>query len=198
VPPRTNQARIGCAVLAAGSSQRLGRPKQLLSYRGTPLIRRIGEVVLASGSHAAAVVTGCNAQDVARALEDLALEKLDNPHWSEGVAASIRVAAAWAARLELDALLMAACDQVHLSALHLDHLMARFTDPTDIVASSYAGTAGIPALFGAAWYPQLSALQGDRGAGALLRAHAPTQLVAWSDGEFDIDTEHDVARAGLR
>jgi CTP:molybdopterin cytidylyltransferase MocA len=188
--------RIGCAVLAAGSSKRLGRPKQLLSYCGAPLIHRIGAEVLASGCHAAAVVTGCSGQDVGRAVAALAIETLDNPRWSEGVAASIRVATEWAAQRELDGLLLAACDQLHLSAAHLAELMARCERVTDIVASGYAGTAGIPALFGAAWYPQLLHLQGDRGAGELLRANAATQLVAWPAGEHDIDTEHDIARIG--
>jgi molybdenum cofactor cytidylyltransferase len=186
--------RIGCAILAAGGSSRLGRAKQLLSYRGVPLIRHVGALALATGCDAVAVVTGSGAPEVARAVRELALELLDNPDWREGVAASIRVASAWATQRALDALLLTACDQVHLTSAHLEQLIAYYENHTSVIASAYADTVGIPVLFGAAWFGGLLQLEGDRGAGALLRAHAPTQLVAWPAGEFDIDSELDVER----
>jgi CTP:molybdopterin cytidylyltransferase MocA len=93
-----------------------------------------------------------------------------------------------------DALLLAACDQWQLTAQHLGRLMACFQRPTAAAGSQYAQTCGIPALFGAAWFPHLLSLRGDRGAGSLLHAYAATQRVPWPGGAFDLDTEQDLAR----
>jgi hypothetical protein len=41
-------------------------------------------------------------------------------------------------------------------------------------------------------------LEGDQGASALLSAANETALVDWPDGEFDIDTASDIARAAAR
>jgi molybdenum cofactor cytidylyltransferase len=192
---RPNSPRIGCALLAAGSSQRLGRPKQLVTYRGVSLVRRSAQALASTRCEALAIVVGFQSGDVLQAVRGLPLEPLENANYSEGIAASIRLAVSWASARELDALVLAACDQVHLTAAHLEQLIARYTHVSDIVASAYADTCGIPALFGSAWFSRLSQLQGDRGAGALLRTHAQTQFVAWPEGELDIDTEADLARA---
>jgi CTP:molybdopterin cytidylyltransferase MocA len=40
---------VGCLVLAAGSSRRLGQPKQLLPYRGRPLLDAVLDTAGPSG-----------------------------------------------------------------------------------------------------------------------------------------------------
>jgi molybdenum cofactor cytidylyltransferase len=192
--PRERWPRVGCALLAAGDSRRLGQPKQLIDYRGVPLVRHVAQTALAARCAACAVVVGSHASDVRAALQGLPVDMLDNSAWTEGIAASIRVAVGWARRLQLDALLLAACDQWRLTPEHLRRLIARVQRPTDAAASVYAETCGVPALFGAAWFPRLLSLRGDRGAGSLLRACAATQRVPWPGGAFDLDTEQDLAR----
>ncbi|HEY2736548.1 MAG TPA: NTP transferase domain-containing protein, partial [Polyangiales bacterium] len=102
----------------------------------------------------------------------------------------------WARDRAFDALLIVACDQLHLIAAHLGQLIGMYAYETDIVASQYAGTYGIPALFGRAWFSRLDELRGDRGAGALLRTYTATRAIFWPEGEVDIDTEGDVERHG--
>ena len=46
--------RVAGVILAAGASERLGRPKQLLRHRGEPLIHRAARLAHAAGSGAAA------------------------------------------------------------------------------------------------------------------------------------------------
>ena len=49
---------IAAILLAAGESARLGRPKQLLRFRGRTLLRHAAETALASGCDGVYVVLG--------------------------------------------------------------------------------------------------------------------------------------------
>jgi CTP:molybdopterin cytidylyltransferase MocA len=177
------------AILAAGSSSRLGRPKQLVLVEGEPLLRRTVRLALATPCSAIAVVVGANRDAVTPALADLAVTALVNDAWPEGVASSIRAAAAWAESQGATGLLVMVCDQPRLTTEHLAALLAEHARTGAIVGSAYRNTVGVPAVFPASSFPALAALQGDRGARALLGGAA---AIAWDDGAIDVDSEADV------
>lgn len=186
--------RTAAAILAAGASRRLGQPKQLVQFQGSPLIRHIATIALSTQGHATAVVLGAEAARVEAALAGVACERLNNPQWQEGMAASIRVAARWAQDRGHDALLLLTCDQLRLTAAHIDQLWDTWrARPHAPVASAYAATIGIPAVFPRADYPALLQLRGDRGAASLLRARDVSQ-VPWPAGSDDLDTPRDLAQ----
>jgi len=187
-------SRIACAILAAGASRRLGHPKQLLLHRGRPLVLAAAECACQSRAAACAVVVGVHAEAVRAALGDLALEVLDNPDWSEGVASSIRTATAWAMRQHCQGLLIGLCDQPKLSAVHLDRLIAESDGGRLTVASYYAEKNAVPALFSESWFGDLLQLHGDSGAGALLNGGLRVSNVPWPDGQFDVDTSEAARR----
>jgi CTP:molybdopterin cytidylyltransferase MocA len=141
-----------------------------------------------------AVVLGAESARVAEALDGLTCEQLQNVAWTEGMASSIRIAAAWAEQHELTALLLLVCDQLRITDQHIEQLWHAWTSrPDAAVASAYADTLGIPAIFPRRMYPELLGLQGDRGAAKLLRAAAVT-VVPWPDGAYDLDTPEDLER----
>jgi CTP:molybdopterin cytidylyltransferase MocA len=193
-----SRQRIGCALLAAGGSTRLGRPKQLLSIEGQPLVRHVLAQLKAAELTRYAVVLGCDAEQVEAAVAASGCDLLDNPAWAEGIAASIRVATSWARAHQLDALLLAVCDQPLLTSAHVRALCDMHEPRSATVASGYAGTLGVPAIFGADWYSRLETLAGDRGAGALLRADPTVAVIDWPDGAIDVDTADEAERSGLR
>jgi CTP:molybdopterin cytidylyltransferase MocA len=179
---------IGCAVLAAGASRRLGRPKQLVPAGGVPLIRRAALAASESRCQRVVVILGARAAEIAPALDGLTVERLVNRYWTEGMASSVRAAVMWARKRALDALLLSVGDQPAMSALHLDALIAASGDGLRAAASSYAGVLGVPALFPRSWYPRLALLRGDQGARHLLRAADDVTAVEWRDGAVDLDT----------
>lgn len=182
----------GIAILAAGASRRLGQPKQLVIVEGQPLLRRVAVLAEAVGCEGVAVVLGCEAERAAATLSGLTCEPLINRDWSEGIASSIRVAAAWAQHRDFDALLLLACDQTRLDSAYLLQLWAAWLAKPELpAASAYAGAIGIPAIFPRAHYAALLELQGDRGAAKLLRGSEVTQL-PWPDGAYDLDTPADL------
>ena len=82
---------VAAVVLAAGSSSRLGTPKQLLRYRGETLLHRTVRLALAAGLDPVHVVLGCDAPAVGAALEGLRdrVTTVINPDWQTGMGSSL-------------------------------------------------------------------------------------------------------------
>ena len=182
---------IGIVILAAGNSSRLGRPKQLLEYRGSTLLTRLVLEASGAGTRPIAVVSG--AVDLSTAIAGLDVSIVENPRWSEGMASSISAGVAWMSEQAVDAAFIAVCDQPHVTAsLFRAMLAARERDVKGIVACSYSGTTGIPVLFDRQYFALLQQLTGQEGAKKILHAHAAdVAIVPFPEGATDIDTEDD-------
>ena len=186
---------IAALVLAAGSSNRLGTPKQLLPVDGRPLVRHVVEAANASSCDAVAVILGAHAQRIEGAIGGLDVVMLPNTRWIEGMAASIRVGVAWADAQDFDAVMIVVADQLRITRDHLDALVLAHRERNVISASKYCGVLGVPAVFPRSAFASLMALAGDRGARDVLRASSDDVAeVAWDDGAFDIDVPADLSR----
>ncbi|HWR83150.1 MAG TPA: nucleotidyltransferase family protein [Candidatus Deferrimicrobium sp.] len=186
-----------CAViLAAGASDRLRRPKQLLLHRGKMLVAHAIECALSSRCEEVVVVIGANAQLVRKEVEPYPVHVVENDAWSEGKASSIRAAVEFVLKRfqKADAALFLTCDQPHISTHLLDAMIEKFEVAGDApVACAYAGTVGIPALIPRRWFPALLQLSGDQGARAILEAHRDELLtVEFPEGVVDIDRPADI------
>lgn len=164
--------RVVAVVLAAGSSTRLGRPKQELVYEGETLLARATRI----------------AREVAD--EVIVVTRENNPEADEGIASSIRVGVRAAGEARVLILL---CDQPRITAAHLRALLAV---DAPIVATGYRGIAGVPAVFAPEVIPELLALRGDRGARTVIEQHE-AQVVMFEDAAIDIDTEDEACNAGI-
>jgi molybdenum cofactor cytidylyltransferase len=187
-------ATIGLILLAAGSSSRLGRPKQLLHYKGRTLLRHAAEVAVASPCRPLVLVTGALHVELAPEINDLPFHVVRNDNWTDGMAGSI---AAGLAELEtaaegpeVDAVVVMLCDQPLLTPEVIGELIVQFQATGQlVVASSYAGIKGVPALFSRKIFPQLLELRGAAGARELLQQYTHLPTVKFSGGATDVDTE---------
>jgi molybdenum cofactor cytidylyltransferase len=177
---------IPAVILAAGASRRLGRPKQLVRFGAETLLARA--VAAASACDPVIVVTGCQAEAVARELSRLPVHRVFNPGWEEGMASSIR-AGVRALPPGAEGALFLVCDQPAVDRLMVERLLEAWRGVP--VASVYAGVRGIPAILPAAAFPALLALRGDRGAKALL-AGPDVVEVPFPEGAWDIDEPGDL------
>lgn len=195
---RPLHAQVATIVLAAGGSARLGRPKQLVELEGVPMVRRVAETCLAANGGPVAVVLGASAGEVARALEGLAVATIANDGWQEGIASSIRAGLAWAEGRGCGALAVVLGDQPCVPSAHLMALRDAWGAGAAIAATrwidpkSAADTVvGAPAIFDRARWDALARLDGDRGAGSLLRA-PEVVAIDCPPAAFDLDTSDDL------
>ena len=189
---------VGAVILAAGGSRRFGRPKQLLRVEGETLVRRAVRAA-AEGCRAGVVVVAGDARALVEAeLDECGATVIQNPDWERGLGTSIRYGLRHliTAAPELDAMLLLACDQPFVDAGIVAALVAkRATTGKAIVASSYANTLGIPALFDRSCFEALLALPDDSGAKALIESrHDDVASIEFEKGAIDIDTPADFER----
>ena len=176
----------------------MGSPKQLLRLEGESLVRRAATTALASRAARVFVVVGAEAEAVAREIEDLPVEQVENVHWAEGIGTSIRagVEAATVVQPPLDAVLITLADQPAVTSALLDALIAASeAAPAGLVACEYAETLGVPALFARRHFDALRRLSGDRGGKALLAAHGEAVVrIRFAPAAIDLDTPADYER----
>jgi molybdenum cofactor cytidylyltransferase len=184
---------IGAVVLAAGGSARFGKPKQLAIFQGEPLVRRI--VAAAKDAGCAPVVVVAGAVQITPALSGLPVLVIDHPNWSNGLGSSIAVGVKHAATItaNLDAVILLSCDQPFVNAATLRQLIQlHLENGKPIVASAYAETLGIPALFDRSCFGDLLQLRGDSGAkGVILARRHDVAPFNFPAAAIDIDTAPD-------
>jgi xanthine dehydrogenase accessory factor len=194
---RALHADIATVVLAAGGSHRLGHPKQLVEHDGEPLVRRVAGTCIAMHGGPVGVVLGSRAQEVSAALEQLPIAQLANDAWQDGLASSIRAGLRWADTTNAGALLIVLGDQPLVTVEHLSALRDAWLAGAPIAASRFGGILGAPAIFDRSRWTALAQLEGDQGAGRLLRAE-DVIAIDWPDGALDIDTADDVRALASR
>lgn len=187
-------AETAVVVLAAGAGSRMGSPKQLLAYGSSTLVRHAVEQALQSKASKVVVVVGAESDAVAAALAGLDVEIAPNPLWQGGMGTSIH--AGVEAAQPCGNVILTLADQPQLDAAVYDRLMdLREQTGQDIVASSYAGTVGVPVLFSGRHFDDLRALGASEGCkGLILRHLAEAKLVDCPEAEADIDTPEDYAQ----
>jgi CTP:molybdopterin cytidylyltransferase MocA len=189
---------VAAIVLAAGASRRLGQSKQLLKHDGETLLKRAIRLANEAGASPLFAVLGADFHVICASIPfDNAIRVL-NKHWEQGIATSIHAGlhALNAAVPDATGALLLACDQPRLTAIHLRTLIGTFAaqPAPSIIASTYAGVLGVPAVFPRSVFPELKALRGDTGARPLLmQPPCPLIAVEFAGGEVDIDSPADLA-----
>ena len=190
--------RVPAIILAAGASRRLGQPKQLVRIAGEGLLARTLRIVREAECEPVLVVLGAHREEIAAVVDLSEVEVILNPDWEQGIATSIQagIRALQGVDPDSNAAFILVCDQPRLTAEHLRKLVDAHVRAGEqaIVASGYAGTSGIPAIFPASQFTSLLALRGDAGARQLLRTPGNFLVtVEFQEGEIDIDTPSDLA-----
>ena len=183
-------------LLAAGSSTRLGQPKQLLRRDGETLLHRAARIALETGPEVFIVVLGSDPSAYQAALQDLPHETAINEKAASGMASSLQAAASHVAGHAQVLVLMS--DQPALSTAHLQRLLdgAR-RSCSGCAATRLQGLAGVPAVVPGHWFDALPQRASNAGFRARLRALADDALLLLPAGglELDIDTPQDLAHA---
>jgi len=183
----------GIIILAAGSSSRLGRPKQLLVYNHKTLLQHVIDEAKLADLSPIVVVIGANADELSKSSNLSGTNIIINDSWETGMSSSIAAGLAALIDNKPQNMILSVCDQPQINAqLFSDLVRMKNKTGSGIVASAYAGTLGTPVLFNEKYYDALLNLTGNEGAKKLLNLHQnEVSFIPFEDGQIDIDTEED-------
>ncbi|WP_010138736.1 nucleotidyltransferase family protein [Oceanicola sp. S124] len=167
---------IATILLAAGTSSRMrGRDKLMEEIDGTPLLRRMAQVVTSAGLGPLYValpeLPHPRARARIQALEGLPRIAVPVPEASEGMGASLRTAVS-ALAWPLRGVMVLPADMPDITAADLRLVASAFRgEPLPILRGASGKTPGHPVLFPPDLVPDLRELRGDRGAASVIAAH---------------------------
>lgn len=181
-------------VLAAGSSRRLGRIKQLLPLGGKPLLAWPLAAAQQAGLAPIVLVLGYRAEEIAAVVDLTGIEMVVNARHLEGMSTSLQCAIA-ALGSDVDAVIVLTGDQPLVDAALLRSLLeAAASSELSIVATDHGAFQGVPMLLKRQIWPRVAEISGDQGARALLRRYPEEVLLVAShnaDSALDVDSEEE-------
>ena len=189
---RTDPSFATGLVLGAGGSRRLGRPKQVLPYRGGTLLGHVVGVARECRFDQLVVAIG-GAADEVRASVDLAdADVVVNDDYGEGCSSSI-AAALGAVDARCGVLVLMLGDQPGVDARTVGALLAGRGD-APLAVCRYDDGPGHPVAFTRSVFGELAALHGDKGVWRLLdRSPGVVQVPVAGRIPIDVDTQEDYA-----
>lgn len=176
---------VAILILAAGLSQRLGSPKQLLEYQGQSLLQN--SVTKALGVCQDVYVLLGNAFEECKTHAQGA-RILYHQDYHKGIGSSIKKGVRDLSHFGF--ILITLCDYPLLPQEHLLKLIES-KDPQKITATSCGGIHSSPAIFPKKYYPLLLELKDDEGAKKLLEKYPKISVEIHKKYLFDIDTKED-------
>lgn len=183
---------VACVLLAAGAGSRFGGGKLLAEFDGERLFERAMNALPEELFVRVAVVSGC--EDILAESGRRGFLAVRNTAPEQGVSLSIRLGLE--AAKPCSAALFLVGDQPLLRKESVRRILeAGEANPDKIIAPEAPdGRLGNPCLFPAAFFPELSSLEGDRGGKCVILAH-PEALFTVSLPEeelFDTDTKEEL------
>ena len=186
---------VSAVILAAGKSERMGRPKLALKLGERSLVGCVVESALLSRAGEVIVVLGKDLDELHSEVKTMASSSgkgvrvvfSENPE--QGMSFSMRLGIA-AVSEKADGVLFLLGDQPLVRPEHIDAIISRFEKgDVLIVHALYNGKRGNPVLFSASLLGELRAVRGDKGGRDVLAAHesqaAGVELPVWVGQDVD-------------
>lgn len=189
---------MGAVILAAGSSSRLGHPKQLVNYKGKSLLQNTIDCIDHFEFNPSVVLLGANKDEILTKINSHSSSIFINNDWPEGIASSIRFGLEKSQELNrsMKQILYLLSDQPYVSGTIIQSLIDKHSLGNQMItACTYNNNIGVPAIFDKSLFPELMRLKGDAGAKKIMMRHRKNvQTIPFDGGGFDVDTKDDVEK----
>ena len=184
---------VGCLLMAAGNAERFGENKLLCAaWDGRSLIEHALDAIPQECFARVLVVT--QYPEITALAKERGFETLQNEHPERGQSGTIRLGTR--ALSDCGAICFMVAAQPLLRRETLTREVDFFSSHRElIVALGHNGVRGNPCLFPARFFPELLALEGDVGGGAVIRKHLDELLLFPADERElrDADTKDALA-----
>ncbi len=189
------ELRVSAVLLAAGSSMRMGRSKQLLPLNNKPLIRHCLDTIVASQIGDVVVVLGADRAGIEKAIEDYRIKKVFNPDPSSDMAESLRIGLRRTDESSSGCLVCLSDHPMVLSRTIRTLIALHSKNPGRIIIPVYHGKKGHPTLFPMPVVKEV--FKGHTLRDVIQRFADSVELVPVEDKGiiFDIDTMEDYKEA---
>lgn len=183
-------------ILAAGSSSRLGKSKQLLFYKDDFLINYVInqlEKVKIINNY---LVLGAFASDIKKIIKSENIRIITNDKWENGIGSSIKTALLTAKKEipDLDSISFHLSDQYKINSEHIRNLFNHFNKAKDkIICSNYQSVWGVPAIFPSKYFSEILISGDDIGCREIINNNRNNTIpLNFEDAGFDIDYQSDI------
>ena len=186
-------------LLAAGESSRMGKPKALLDWFGTPLVVAQANSLLNGGAKRVAVVTGAHHDLIRQVVSDKPdVTVINNPNWMSGKTTSIKAGLS-ALSDECDTIILLAVDQPRPTWVVERALKSHIQSRCLVTSPRYRGHGGHPLLFDISILDQLKNISEEReGVREVMKRHEDEMNRAHFDNpviRLDLNTPADYEAA---
>ena len=199
---------IGIVILAAGLSERMGSPKQLLKIGDQSLIQHVVKIATSSSFDPIVVVLGNEHEKVGKEITDFDVATVFNHNFKKGMGTSVAKGVEEIQKLEskLDGIIILLVDQPFVDDKILIELEKKYrTSGKKIIASKYRNALGVPTFFDKSTFSELESLSGKKGAKMIIQKYLEIDQVDYVDfpkGAIDLDLPTDyqqfIANLGKR
>jgi len=185
-------AKIPILLLAAGSSSRMGQPKQLLPWGKQTLIEHQIQTLLQTGNPVN-VVLGSNSNLILPVAEKYGINIFVNTDWESGMGSSISFGILQIIQKFQDVrgVLITLLDQPMVTTSYIEKMLGAFHPGSQqiLVSQAASGWTGVPVLFDKFYFKELTELSHDEGAKKITKRHADC-VILLDGGEIleDMDT----------
>ena len=189
-----DKKKYALVILAAGNSNRLGHPKQLVQWEKSTLLNYVIEQAFKVPEIDLYVTLGGN-KDVIRDSIPSNVNVFYNPNWNEGMGESIAFSVSQVIAIHnFDAIIISVSDQPFITTNNYLSLITQFEKgKSSIIVSKYNSGKGPPTLFSSKHFHDLMQLKGDIGANGIVQANSmELDFVLFPKGNIDIDTKEDL------
>ena len=181
-------APIGCLIMAAGNASRFGENKLTASFDGKSLFSLALAAIPADTFARVTVVSQYPV--LLQEAEQAGFHAIRNDRPDDGISRTIRLGTE--AMADCAGILYMVADQPLLRQETVLRIVQDWRQhPGCIVGAAHNGHRGNPCLFPARFFPELCALEGDRGGSSVIRRHEDAlRLVEAAEPELsDCDTK---------
>ncbi|WP_108866837.1 nucleotidyltransferase family protein [Aquimarina aquimarini] len=187
--------KVAQLILAAGCSSRMGKPKQLLAWRGTTLIGHAIKQAIELDGITTYVILGAYYDTIYESIKNYPITILKNKDWQKGMGTTIQcgINTLQKKAIPYDAVLISLIDQPLLQTCHYKKLLESFyKGDHSIIATDLGEKKGVPSVISSIYFDELSKLKENFGARYLIKQYKDQvkSICAKNEG-VDIDTVTD-------